>query len=301
MSNKMKSWVLLLVLSLVWGGSFMLMKRAMFALDGTPIFNEVQVASLRMLLASVVLVPIALKSISKVDSMRLFLTLCVVGFCGNFFPSFLFTFAETGVSSGYAGMLNSAVPIFALLIGFVVFKERITSRQLVGVGVATLGVVCLTLAGMRLEINGGVIHVFAILLATFFYGVSLNVIKHRLGGLSGVEVTALSFLMILLPSVVVVILSDVQEVFQVAQVKEGVVALLVLSVVGTAFAVVLFNKLVVFSSVLFASSVTYLIPIFALIFGFLFGEQLYWQQCVSMLIVLLGVLVMNSHRYVKKG
>ena len=132
MSKELKGWLLLLLLACIWGSSFILMKKGMFANDGSPIFSDTQVGSLRMLIASLVLLPFGLKHLKHIKNFKQLLSLSIVGFFGNFFPAFLFTYSETGISSGFAGMLNSFTPIFTVLIGYFIYKERLSRNQWLG-------------------------------------------------------------------------------------------------------------------------------------------------------------------------
>jgi len=266
----------------------------MYTDSGEHIFSDSQVAALRMTIAGVVLLPFAIRSLKNLESVKEVVLLLVVGLSGNFFPAFLFTYAETGISSGYAGMLNSFTPIFALIIGFVIFKERLSRVQVVGVAIGTIGVVLLMLAGSRLYILGGWSHIFAIVLATFFYGVSLNTIKYTLQKFNSIQITSLAFFLILLPSIVISIYNGAfKEVVNNEFAVEGMTYLTVLSVVGTAFAVMLFNKLVAMSSVLFASSVTYLIPVVAVVIGIAYNESISFKQIGAMGIIFTGVFIAN--------
>lgn len=294
MSKELKSWFLLIILACVWGSSFILMKKSMLTNDNQLIFSDNQVGSLRMLIASLVLLPFALRAIKKLKNKKDILPLSIVGVCGSFIPAFLFTYAETGISSGYAGMLNSFTPIFALIIGFIVFKDRLTKIQITGVAIGAIGVVSLMLAGKDLSIKGDFSHIIAIVIATFLYAISLNTIKHKLQHLKGIEITSLSFFLILTPGLIISIangsfstISNNQYAF------EGLIYLGILSVIGTAIAVVIFNQLITISSVLFASSVTYLIPIVAVVIGLSFGESINIEQITSMFIVLFGIFLSN--------
>lgn len=270
------------------------MKLAMFDSDETPIFSDSQVASLRMLFAGLALSPIAIRAIRKLGSRKNVILLAVVGFSGNFFPAFLFTYAETGLSSGYTGMLNSFTPIFALIIGALVFRNKLTKIQFVGTLIGIAGIFCLMIAGNDLSIKGNWTHITAIVVATLFYGISLNTIKFTLQHLKGYEISALSFLLILLPSIIISFGSGTLETLQYNKnASQGLIAILILSLIGTALAVVLFNTLITNSSILFASSVTYLIPVFAVFFGLAFGEKINLYQVISMLLVLGGVFVAN--------
>ena len=266
----------------------------MFTTNNEAVFTDSQVGSLRMLIAALVLLPFALKAISKLKNQKNLLPLIVVGVCGSFIPAFLFTYAETGISSGYAGMLNSFTPIFALIIGFVVFKDRLTKIQMTGVAIGAIGVISLMLAGHDLSIKGDFSHILAIVIATFLYAVSLNTIKHKLQHLKGIEITSLSFLLVLIPGLIISITNGSFATITSNQFAgEGLIYLGALSIIGTAIAVVIFNQLITMSSVLFASSVTYLIPIVAVIIGLSFGEHINTQQIISMAIVLFGIFLSN--------
>lgn len=295
MSNRTLSWILLVFLALIWGSSFILMKRAMYTTTGEIIFNDTQVGALRMLIAATVLLPFAVLNLSKLRDWKTIGKLAIVGFCGNFIPAFLFTYAETGISSGYAGMLNSCTPIFALLIGAFVFKDRLTRIQIIGVFIGTTGVISLMIAGQNLSISGNWTHVFAIVIATICYGISLNTIRHTLSHLKSFQIASLAFLITLLPSILISLQQDVLGTFQSnPKAIEGATAIVILSVVGTAFALIIFNRLIALSSVIFASSVTYLIPIVAVIIGLYFGETINTWQIISMSVVITGVFIANS-------
>lgn len=267
----------------------------MYYVDGGVIFSDTQVGALRMTIASLVLLPFALRSIRKIQSLRHLIMLSLVGFCGNFFPAFLFTFSETGISSGFAGMLNSFTPIFALIIGVIVFKQRMTAIQSIGVLIGTTGVILLMLAGKDVSLAGSWLHILAVVLATFCYAISLNTIKYTLAGFKSFDITALAFAVIFIPSLLLSILTgSFNTITDHPQSLNGLLYLGILSVVGTAFAVALFTKLVAMSSVIFASSVTYLIPVVAVIIGIYFGEMISVGQVFSMLLVLGGVFVANA-------
>ncbi len=292
---------LLILLAFIWGSSFILMKRGMETIDGQKIFSDSQVASLRMIIASLVLLPITIYSLRKIKNLKQLGFLAIVGFCGNFIPAFLFTYAETELSSGYAGMLNSFTPIFTLLIGGVIFKQKLTGNQFVGVLVAFVGIVFLMIAGQSLTNSGSWNHIFAIVLATFLYGISLNTIKHRLSNFKSLEITSLSFGILLIPGLIANFRTDTLTVIKNNPFAyEGLLFIAILSIVGTAFALILFNKIIAMSSTIFASSVTYLIPIVAVVIGFWFKESINFYQIASMILVIIGVLIANNKLHLKK-
>lgn len=298
MGKERKNWGMLILLACVWGSSFILMKRGMFTVNHEPIFSDSQVGSLRMTLAGLVLLPFAIKALKRIETAKEFFSLSIVGVCGNFIPAYLFTYAETGISSGYAGMLNSFTPIFSIIIGFIVFKIRITSVQLMGLLLGTLGIILLVLAGnasTSTELTASSwTHVAAIVFATLLYAISLNTIKHTLQKFKPLEITSLAFALVFLPSVFMNVKMGTVSTLQTnPHALEGLGFIAILSIIGTALAVILFNQLITATSTLFASSVTYLIPIVAVFIGIQFGEQINLQQIGAMAIILLGVFIAN--------
>lgn len=292
MTKNTLSWILLLLLASIWGSSFILMKRGMESLDGTPLFSAVQVASLRMSIAATVLLPFSLLFLHRIKTFRQVYCLLIVGFAGSFFPAFLFTYAETGISSGYAGMLNSFTPVFTMIVGAFVFRQRLTRMQVLGVAIAGIGIVLLMIAGKQLSISGGWMHIFAIIFATLLYGISLNTVKHTLQGFKSLEITSLSLFFVLVPALVIAYCSGTIETLQtVPQATEGLGFICILSLASTAFAGVIYNRLISVSSTLFASSTTYFMPIVAIFFGLGFGETVNIYQIGAMVIVLSGVFI----------
>lgn len=273
----------------------------MFTTDGEEIFSDRQVAAIRMMFAGLVLTPIAITKFKNVLSGKDLLLLAVVGFSGNFIPAYLFTYAQTGISSGYSGMLNSFTPIFALIIGFLVFKNRLTRIQIVGVFIGTVGIVLLSIAGSDLSSHGTIWHIGAVILATLCYAISLNTIKYTLQNYTGIEITSIAFFLVLIPSIASNIYDDTwSTVVSNPHAMEGLMYIGILSVVGTAFAVYIFNVLISSSTVLFSSSVTYLIPIVAVVIGLGFGEMINIYQILSMGVILFGVFVANVIPKLKK-
>jgi drug/metabolite transporter (DMT)-like permease len=246
-----------------------------------------------MLIAALALLPISIGKLKKL-SWKNILPLAIVGFCGNFFPAFLFTYAETGISSGLAGMLNSFTPIFTIIIGFLFFKTKLTNKQILGTIIGTLGIIALVLTGKTASLNGDWDHILAIVLATLLYAISLTTIKNKLSNFNSFEITSLAFLIIFPFSIGGFFLADTIQTFNSNPMAyQGIFYIIILSIVGTALAVILFNRIIAFSSALFASSVTYFIPIVAVLIGFTFGETINLWQVLSMLIVLSGVIIAN--------
>lgn len=248
-----------------------------------------------MTIAGAVLIPFAIKSFRQLKSFKDLIFLSIVGFSGNFFPSFLFTYAETGLSSGYTGMLNSFTPIFALIIGIAIFKSRLSKIQLIGLIIGTIGIILLSLSGQDLSLTGGPQHVLAVVIATFCYGISMNTIKFKLSHYKGLDITAMAFSVIFIPSLIITFFTGSFNVInENPNGLEGLLYIAILSVIGTALAVFLFSILIARSSILFSSSVTYLIPIFAALIGIGYGETITSFQVISMIVVLSGVFTANA-------
>jgi drug/metabolite transporter (DMT)-like permease len=294
MTKELKGWLLLLLLAGIWGSSFILMKRGMHTNEGESIFTDAQVGALRMTIAGLVLLPYSILHFRKIKSLKQLIFLAIVGFFGNFFPAFLFTYAETGISSGFTGMLNSFTPIFTVIIGFAVFKVKLSTFQIIGVAIGTIGIYLLMDAGKTISLNGSWLHIFAVVIATLCYAVSLNTIKHTLQNFSSVEITSLAF-MLVLPTALLALFQfgTIDTIQNNPHAMEGLGYIAILSIFGTALAVILFNRIISVTSALFASSVTYFIPIVAVLIGYYFNEFISWTQVLAMGIILIGVFFVN--------
>ena len=303
MIKELKSWGLLLLLAVIWGSSFILMKKGMFNENGDAIFSAPQVANLRILIASLVLLPFAIRSMRKLMVRKDFTVLLVVGLSGNLLPAFLFTYAQTGISSGLSGMLNSFTPVFTLIIGTLIFRVKVSNAQIIGSFIGLIGIVLLILLGKNSAISGDFKPILAVICATFLYGLSLNLIKHKLSAFKPIEITSLSFTTLLIPSIIGFFYFDTPEtIMDNHDASHALIFITILAVIGTAMAVFLFNGIIKISSALFASSVTYFIPIAAVIIGFLMKEKITSNQIMAMIIVFLGVLLIHhGDKFVKRG
>jgi len=288
-------WLMLALLACIWGGSFILMKRGMETPSGEAIFSDSQVAALRMLIAGLVMLPFGIASLKKIRRGKQIVSLIVVGFCGNFFPAFLFTFAETKLSSGLAGMLNSFTPFFTLLIGYFIFRQALKLRQSIGLLIAFGGITLLVLSDSGISNNGSWLHVGAIVLATVFYGTSLNTIKHTLADFKSWEITSLAFSFVAIPAGVAAYFTGTFTTIQTNEhAMEGLGYIAILSLLGTCLALLLFNSIIARTSAVFASSVTYFIPFVAVLFGVFFNGELFgMMQLAAMMVVLSGVYIAN--------
>lgn len=300
MQKKIKGLFLLIILGAIWGSSFILMKLGMEPVKGHKVFTSSQVAGLRMLFAGMVMLPFAFMHYKTLFSKN-GKYLLLVGLCGNFIPSFLFTYAGAGLSSGLSGILNSFTPVFTALLGFLAFKVAIHKLQIAGIFIGIIGIIALILSSIGVKLGGTPLQIGAVLLATFLYGISLNTIRHKLQGLDAIQVTSLGLLAILPLAFGSFFITETQEpLFNANFRNEAILYILILGVIGTAISNIFFNRLIKLTSALFASSVTYLIPIFAVMFGQILNEKMHFNQLLSMLIILLGVFFVNFHESLLK-
>ena len=287
-----KQYLILVVLALVWGSSFILMKR------GLESFTSIQVAEYRLFIAGLSLLPVALKNIKRFPKKRKEqVGIIFVALFGNFFPAFLFSEAQTELPSGVTGMLNSLVPLFTLVIGFLFFQSKVFLKQVIGVIIGLCGAI--TLIYFTSSSNGtiSIIYSLMVIVASLCYAISLNTIKAWLQDVPSVLITSFAF-MFLGPFVTIGLF--VEGFWEVAFSSTGHLASLgyitILGILGTAVAVLMFNQLVKFTTAVFASSVTYLIPIVAMAWGILDGEELSFSHGIGMFLILIGVYIVNKRK-----
>ncbi len=288
------SWIILLLLSLVWGSSFILIKKSLIY------FTATEVGLLRVVLSFLFLLPVAVMQVRNI-SRKQFLYLSISGFVGSLLPALLFAKAQTVISSGLAGTLNSLTPLFTLILGVFFFHLRVRWYNTLGVFMALAGAGALVYvsSGQHLSFNSG--YAFLVVLATLCYAFNVNFIKTFLKDLSSLTITTFSFFYIGIPATVyILIFSEVpHKLVQNTETLTGLVYLLILSVVGTALALIVFNKLIKISSPVFASSVTYLIPVVALAWGIIDGEIFRLSYFLSFLFILTGIFLVNASPYSK--
>ncbi|MFP4663920.1 MAG: DMT family transporter [Bacteroidales bacterium] len=289
-SEQIINWLMLIFLSLIWGSSFILMKY------GLRSFSYGQVAGFRMFIAFIALLPVALYHIRKVTKKN-FLSLVIVGFIGNAIPAFLFTLAETRIESAMAGILNSMTPFFTMIIGAVIYRVKIRWISLAGVFIGLGGAIAVITSNTD-DITGK-INAFAlfVVLATIMYGININHVKSKLNELNGIQIASFAFLMVG-PAVTTYLLSTgLQETFSQENAWNDFLYVFLLGFFGSAVAVVMVNILIQRSNALFASSVTYMMPIVAIIWGIIDGEKLSITQYAGMAFILLGVYLVNKRKH----
>lgn len=292
--NTVKNWGFLIILALIWGSSFILIKR------GLDVFSPGELGAYRIVAAATFLLPLSLPRVKTLSSQQV-QNLILVGLVGSFIPAFLFAKAQTQLSSSLTGVLNALTPLFVVVVGAIFFQSRITRRNALGLFIAFLGVVVLVMvkegsgfSGFS-EINT---YAFFVLLACLCYGFNLNLIKFRFVELKPVAITAISLLMVL-PVALIYLMAGTQFAYKLVTVDGAWIALgyvTLLGVLGTALALILFNMMVKVASPVFASSVTYLIPIVAIMWGVWDGEVLLLGHYLGIAAVIFGVWVGNRKK-----
>ena len=286
--NKIKSWIILFVLAAIWGSSFILMKRGMDA------YTPYQVAAMRVLLASLVLFPFIINKIKNIES-RFWKYLLIVGIFGNTLPAFLFTIAETEISSSLAGILNALTPIFTLTIAITLFNTRIKWINAVGVIIGFLGAV-----GIIFINTDGVLQLnkYALMpvLATIFYAISVNTIRNFLHSLPSVVISGAALLPVGIICGIYLFTTDVIARTAGSGGAESFLYVAILAIFGTAISIIYFNDLIKMSGPIFASSVTYLIPFVAIMWGIFDNEILTWLHFIGLAVILFGVYLVNKKK-----
>lgn len=285
MQKPLSSWLLLLLIGTIWGSSFFLIK------TGLLVFEDTQVAAMRMALAWLATLPFLIGRMRQITKQQWF-TLLWVGLLGNGIPAFLFATAQTQLESSLTGMLNSLVPIFTLIFGLLFFGSTTWTRQVIGLIIGFIGAVLLMVmpAGIH-HFNPYAILVIA---AGSCYALNANIVRHYLPTLSSTLITAGAFFWAGPLCLVYLLTTDFTSRFTHEMAWISFSAIAVLSVVGTAIAVVLFNKLIQTCGPLFASMVTYIVPVVAILWGVLDGERVSAWSLAGVVIILLGVYLANK-------
>ena len=286
-----KKWIFLFLLAFIWGSSFILIKKGLVG------FTPLQLGSLRIIITALLLFLVGFKSLKNLPKNKL-KWIVISGFLGTFFPAFLFAYAETEIDSAIASILNSIVPINTIVFGFLAFKMHSSKRQVLGVLTGFAGTFLLITNGASINPNQNYWYAFLVIIATVMYAFSINIIKRHLQNVSPIAIAVGNFAIIIIPAFIVLIFSGffTSQVIQGPDFTMSLFYIFLLSLFGTAIAKVLFNNLVQISTLVFASSVTYMMPIIAVSWGLLDGESFGFWQGIATVIILLGVYLANSKR-----
>ena len=281
----LRNWFLLILLGLVWGSSYILIKKGLVA------FSPIQLASLRVSISSIAFLPFFIYRFKTIDWSKT-KYLLVVGFAGSFLPAFLFAFAQTEINSSMAGVLSSLTPLFTLVLGILFFKSPFILRKVIGVFLGLAGAIFLILFGADLNSTGNMSYGLLIILGCFFYATSVNTVKSALQEMNSLTLSATAFTLIGIPGILFLFFSGFFEVMQTHQEAwQALGAITLLALFGTVMASILFFRLVQLTTPVFASTVSYLIPIVSLFWGFADGETITIFHFIGMALILFGVYI----------
>tara|TARA_B110000503_G_scaffold17321_1_gene25086 strand:+ start:6160 stop:7035 length:876 start_codon:yes stop_codon:yes gene_type:complete len=289
MNTEQKKWFFLFILAITWGSSFILIKKGLQGL------SPLQLGSLRTVISALFIFTIGFKSLKTIQSHQ-WKWIVITGFLGTFFPSFLFAFAETEVDSGVVSILNSLVPLNTILIGLAVFKITSTKTQVFGVILGFIGASMLIFNSMELHPDQNYLYAGFVVLATVMYASSVNIIKRYLQDVKPIAIATGNFVAIVIPAVLALSFSNffTTQTFENAAIYRSIGCVAILSLFGTVMAKIIFNTLIQISSPVFASSVTYLMPVVALLWGLLDGEVFGLNQGLASLLIVSGIYLANK-------
>ena len=287
MNNDYKKWIYLITLAFIWGSSFILIKKSLIGL--TPI----QLGALRTFIAGIFVLLIGSSSLKKIKKFQ-WKYIIVSSLLGTLFPAFFFAFAITGIDSSVASILNSLTSLNALIVGTLFFGVVFKRVQLFGVLIGLAGTIILIMESSSLNPNQNYWYAVFVLTASLGYAFNVNIIKKYLSDIPAMSITAGHFILLIFPVFLILVFSGFfTSVEFTPQTNSSLIYLIILSVVGTGLAKIMFNKLIQISSPVFSTSVAYLIPVVAIIWGFVDGEKVSYLQLLAGIIILAGIYIVN--------
>ena len=290
----MRKWGTLVILSLIWGSSYILIKKGLTGL--TPI----QLGSLRVIVTTIIIAPIGYQKIKHIPKQKM-KWVALSAFVGSFFPAYLFAFAETEISSSITAVMVSLTPLFTLLISVFVFGEELLKKQVFGVLIGFTGIIVL-INNELFASSFNILYIMFIVLAAFCYAINANVLKYKLSNIPALGIVFMSFLFMFIPAFIILCFSDFpfSDFTSDPLIIESIIYIVILALFGTAIAKVLYIKLLAISTPVFSVSTTYLMPVVAIFWGLLDGEEFKLTQFTGTAIILLGVYLVTKKKAPKK-
>lgn len=287
MTQQQVKWLFLIILALTWGSSFILIKRGLLGL--TPI----QLGAARIVFSSLFLLFIGFRSLKDIRHYQ-WKYIALTSLFGTFIPAFLFAIAQTQISSAVSSILNSLTPLNTLILGALAFGLTFKRSQIFGVVIGFSGTLLLIIDGALSHPNQNYMYTVLVLIASLCYATNVNFIKKYLSDVKPLSITTGNFLVMLFPALALLLSTNIQEIITVPATQEALLYIMILGVIGTGIANILFYKLIQISSPVFATSVTYLIPVVAVCWGMVDGEKLIAVQGIGALIILIGVYLSSK-------
>lgn len=287
---KLSQFIELLILSAIWGGSFLFMRIA------APETGTLALAALRMTIAGLILFPFFWHFARKrantpfsphTDNKTVTKHICLVAIINSAIPMVLFAFAISSLDAGFASILNATTPLWGALIGALFFTTQLNKSAIAGLALGFLGVIVLSWDKLNMSAGNQLMAVLAIVLATCFYGIGTNYSKRYLTGVKPMFIASASLFwgsVFMLPLLIYTIPDFIDM-----SVKAWM-ATVALGSVATGFAYVFFYRIVEHSGPTKAMMVTYLIPVFGVMFGNLFlNEHITANMFYGAALILIGV------------
>jgi len=281
------NWFIFIALSIIWGSSFILMK------EGLKSLSAYQVASLRIVFSGIVLLPTAIKYFRRIPKDKIGI-IFLSGLFGSLLPAYLFCIAEEGIDSALAGTLNSLTPIFVIIMGALFFQSKTSTNKVLGIILSFTGSLLLLFSKGHMQDNQNLLYISYIVLATIFYGINVNMVHRHLHNIGSLQIAAVALTLNAIPALIVLAATGY---FGLPLTEKAVLystaASAVLGIMGTAVASIIFYMLVKRAGAVFASMVTYGIPVVANFWGLIYGEEVGWKQFTCLAIILSGVYIAN--------
>jgi drug/metabolite transporter (DMT)-like permease len=289
--KRVLSWIMLSVLVVIWGSSFILIKR------GVEVYSSMEVGAIRIMVAFLVLLPFALKRINRISRSKLII-ITITGFIGTGMPAFLFAKAQTQIDSSLAGILNSLTPLFTLVLGLMFFRQKTRWVNVVGVLLGLIGAVGLIYSTSNGSFEFHFSFAIYAIIATMLYAIQSNMVKYYLNDVPSLTIASLGFFFIGFPATVLLFFFTDFPIIIVEH-PQGLSAFFYVALLGflaSAIAIIIYNRLVQITNAVFATSVTYFVPILALFWGILDGEKFPFLAFLFAGVILIGVLLVNRRK-----
>lgn len=287
LNKKLWQWVILIILSIIWGTSFILMK------TGLRSYSPLQIASLRMFIAFIFFTPFAYKALKKLRKQHIPYIL-FIAIIGNGLTAFMFALAQTEIKSSVAGMLNATTPLFTFLVGVVFYSLKTKIYKALGLLIGLFGTFALLYFDSEISFSSNLLYPLLAVVATIFYSINVNMVKFNLKDLDGLTISILTFIFVGPVSIVAFLFTDFMAPIQSNDFFISSLSIFLLAILSSGIALVLFNILIKYTSTIFASTVTYLIPVVAILWGLFDGENILVLQILSVAVIIAGIYLVNK-------
>ena len=261
--------------------------------EGLLHLSAYQVAALRIVFSGIVLLPSAIKHFKQIPKNKL-LVIFMSGVLGSLLPAFLFCIAEEGIDSALAGTLNSLTPIFVIITGALFFNSKTSTNKILGILIAFTGSVLLLLSKGQMKESQNLVYVSFVVVATICYGLNVNMVYKHLHNIGSIQIASVALTLNAIPALIVLLFTGY---FDLPLTDSGVLYstshAALLGILGTAIASIIFYVLVKKAGAVFASMVTYGIPVIANFWGMIYGEEVGWIQFGCLFLILIGVYLAN--------